>query len=177
MEVTLAEDGILIFGGLDPFLVEILRQIPEAADPNGSTDALQRLLPPPTRSEDTEQEFLEDWENYVRPGLEEAFKEAIGIVERDLHSLQSPGNKTDKAATCELCIQPNHADAWIHALNQARIVLAERHRFTEKELEADLVLTFESRRELALVQMNFYAMLQEILLRWSLGELPDDAEE
>ncbi len=171
MEVTLAEDGVLIFGELDPLLTEIFRQIPEAANPDGDERALRRILPAPTQLEG-EEEFLEDWSEYVQPELKQGFSEAIEVVTTDLATIKH----NRKRNTSRLIIAPNHADAWINALNQARIILAERHRFTEAELEADIDLSFETRRDLALLQMNFYAMLQEILLRWLLGELPDECD-
>jgi len=171
MNVTLDDDGVLTFGDLDPFFAEILRQIPQAADPQGDERALNRLLPPPTHA-DGEEEFIDDWNEFVRPELKQFFGDSMQKVIDDLHGISEEQGR----GLCRLSIRRDNADAWINALNQARIVLAERHRFTEKELESDVALSFESRRDLALVQMNVYLMVQEILIRWTLDELPDDAE-
>jgi len=171
MEVTLSEDGVLIFDHLDPFLAEILRQIPQAADPEGDERALHRLLPTPTHA-DGEEEFIDDWNEFVRPELKQLFGDAMDDVVEDLSRIEYNEERT----IARLTIDPDHAESWLNATNQARVVLCERHRFTEKELESDLALSFESRRDLALVQMNFYAMIQEIVLRWTMGELPDDDE-
>jgi len=168
MEVSLGTQGSLVFNRLDPFLTEILRQIPDAANPAGDANALARLSPPPIVGE-VDDEFLQDWEDYVKPELQALFSEALSVVSQDLLGLMNqPTNARNR-----LEIPLEHADAWINALNQARIVLAERHHFTEDELGKCGILCFESRRDLALVQMNFYAMIQEMLIRWISDDLED----
>jgi hypothetical protein len=57
-----------------------------------------------------------------------------------------------------------HLEAWIHALNQARLALAARHEFAERELERE-VPTEGGERALALFQIHFYGLLQEFFLR------------
>jgi hypothetical protein len=57
-----------------------------------------------------------------------------------------------------------HLDAWIHALNQARLALAARHEFTDQELERETPVE-GGPRAAVLFQMHFYGLLQEFLLR------------
>ena len=71
---------------------------------------------------------------------------------------QSLANRT-------LRIPTKHADAWLSALNQARLVIAAKNNFTELELSDHLRSPIGSRRDLSLFQVNFYGFLQEFILR------------
>ena len=64
-----------------------------------------------------------------------------------------------------LRIPTKHADAWLSALNQARLVIAAKNNFTELELCDHLRSPIGSRRDLSLFQVNFYGFLQEFILR------------
>ena len=57
-----------------------------------------------------------------------------------------------------------HLEAWIHALNQARLALAARHDFSERELEREIPAEGDD-RAFALFQIHFYGLLQEFFLR------------
>jgi len=58
-----------------------------------------------------------------------------------------------------------HADAWLNALNQARLVIAAKQEFTDAELNDHDRSPIGSRRDLSLFQVNFYGFLQEFILR------------
>jgi hypothetical protein len=64
-----------------------------------------------------------------------------------------------------LRIPAKHADAWLSALNQARLVIAAKYDFTEGELCDHYRSPIGSRRDLSLFQVNFYGFLQEFILR------------
>jgi len=65
-----------------------------------------------------------------------------------------------------------HADAWLSALNQARLVIAAKNDFTDGELCDHYRSPIGSRRDLSLFQVNFYGFLQEFILR-ELSGCPD----
>ena len=50
-------------------------------------------------------------------------------------------------------------------MNQARLSLAARFDFSEKEMEARVPPSLETVRELSLLQIHFYGFLQEFILR------------
>ena len=52
-----------------------------------------------------------------------------------------------------------------NALNQARLVIAARNKFTDGELCDHYRSPIGSRRDLSLFQVNFYGFLQEFILR------------
>ncbi len=72
--------------GLDAFLVQLLRQIPECADPGDNKLARARLFSPPTRKSDAK--LKHDWEHYVHPELRSLFQTARDTVVKDLSRMK-----------------------------------------------------------------------------------------
>ena len=64
-----------------------------------------------------------------------------------------------------LTIPFEHGDAWLNALNQARLVIAAKYKFSDIELNDHDRSPIGSRRDLSLFQVNFYGFLQEFILR------------
>jgi Domain of unknown function (DUF2017) len=144
---------------LDPFLAELLRQIPESTQPKDSPAAQERLFSPPAMPE--EKVLCAEWKLYVVPELRRLFQSATETVRQDLQQLHC----TNKPfANCTLRIPMAHADAWLSALNQARLAIAATYQFSDHEL-CDYRSPLGSRRDLSLFQVNFYGFLQELILR------------
>jgi hypothetical protein len=143
---------------IDGLIGQMLRQIPESADPSGSEAATGRLFPSPTEGREPEADA--DWREYVEPGLRELFLDAVSVVREDLKNFSPAPGAGDHA----LKLPVKHLEAWIHALNQARLALAARHDFTERELEHEIP-TEGGARAFALFQIHFYGLLQEFFLR------------
>jgi Domain of unknown function (DUF2017). len=99
---------------------------------------------------------------YVEPELRRLFQSATETVAADLEQLN--GNEKS-VANRTLRIPAKHADAWLSALNQARLVIAAKNNFTESELGDHFRSPIGSRRDLSLFQINFYGFLQEFILR------------
>jgi hypothetical protein len=99
---------------------------------------------------------------YVEPELRRLFQSATETVAADLEQLN--GNEKSLANRA-LRIPAKHADAWLNALNQARLVIAAKNNFTESELGDHFRSPIGSRRDLSLFQINFYGFLQEFMLR------------
>ena len=159
MELRKRNDQIEI-SELDPFLAELLRQIPTSADPGGVRAAEQRLFSPPSNGK--EAEFCAEWKTYVEPELRRLFETATQTVATDLEQLN--GNEKSLANRI-LRIPSKHADAWLSALNQARLAIAAKNNFTENDLNDHFRSPIGSRRDLSLFQVNFYGFLQEFILR------------
>lgn len=163
MEICRRKDELEI-SDLDPFLAELLRQIPVSTKPDGVSAADERLFSPPSAT--AEKEFSAEWKVYVEPELRRIFRSATETVAADLEQL----NGDKKAfANCTLRIPAKHADAWLNALNQARLVIAAKNNFTDGELGDHYRSPIGSRRDLSLFQVNFYGFLQEFILRELLG--------
>jgi hypothetical protein len=99
---------------------------------------------------------------YVEPELRCLFQTATETVAQDLQQLN--GNE-NSFANRTLRIPSKHVDAWLNALNQARLVIAAKNNFTENELNDHFRSPIGSRRDLSLFQVNFYGFLQEFILR------------
>ena len=70
-------------------------------------------------------------ESLREPELRRLFQSATETVAADLQQLN--GNEKP-FANCTLRIPTEHADAWLNALNQARLVIAAKNNFNEGEL-------------------------------------------
>ena len=152
--------SVIEISELDPFLAELLRQIPASASSDGVPAAEHRLFSPPTTEKETE--TCAEWKTYVEPELRRLFQSATETVATDLEQLN--GNEKS-LANRTLRIPAKHSDAWLSALNQARLVIAAKNDFTENELNDHFRSPIGSRRDLSLFQVNFYGFLQEFILR------------
>ena len=157
--MEISRDGeALRISDLDPFLAELLRQIPLSANPEGVEGAEARLFIDPS----AEKEICAEWKSYVEPELRRLFRSATETVAADLAQLN--GNEKS-LRNRSLRIPFEHADAWLSALNQARLVIAEKYKFSDEELNDHDRSPIGSRRDLGLFQVNFYGFLQEFILR------------
>lgn len=159
MDICREKDALHI-SDLDPFLAELLRQIPASTNLEGAPAAEQRIFSAP--ADVNERKLCKDWKTYVEPELRRLFQSSTETVTTDLAQLN--GNEKS-LRNCTLRIPLDHADAWLNALNQARLVIAAKYNFTETELNDHYHSPVGSRRDLGLFQVNFYGFLQEFILR------------
>jgi len=152
------EGETLQISDLDPFLAELLRQIPVSTNPEGKPEAEARLFTQPS----TKKEICAEWISYVEPELRRLFRSATETVAADLAQLNG-NEKSLRNRTLRIPFE--HADAWLNTLNQARLVIAAKNKFTDEELSDHDRSPIGSRRDLSLFQINFYGFLQEFILR------------
>lgn len=159
MEISRPDENTILLSRIDPVLADLLRRIAKNADPTGSEAATNRLFSAPT-TDPEEEEFAEDWREYVEPGLAKLFQSALQVIDDDLKKMRA-NTKTGEAS---VSIPRDHFESWIHGLNQARLVLAERHGFGESEMGRSLPLTTDA-RSFALLQLRFYDTLLDFFVR------------
>lgn len=157
MEICRKDDALVI-ADLDSFLAELLRQIPNSTNPAGEPGAEARLFTHPSK----EEEICNEWKSYVEPELRRLFRSATETVADDLKQLNG-NEKSFRNRT--LAIPFEHADAWLNTLNQARLVIAAKYKFSDEELNDHDRSPIGSRRDLGLFQVNFYGFIQEFILR------------
>ncbi len=145
----------------EPFL-EMLRSAPQWNETSGD-DAESRLFPSPSEEDSS---LADDWKAFVQPGLYELFMDARQVVQADLATIKT----TKKLSSLEIPIR--HAPAWLNVLNQARLSIAATHRFTEEDLSKSPTTFPESPRDLARLQMDFFAAIQEWIV-----EILSDSED
>jgi hypothetical protein len=145
------------FSRIERIEEELLRQVPACCELDEGSNAESRIFPAPADA--NEQDLLQDWKEFVRPELRHLFRSAKETVEADLGLLKMKIGHLGR-----FLVPLEHAEPWLNALNQARLILAAKFEFSERELSAfDLPRTF-TQRELVLHQINFYAAIQERII-------------
>ena len=155
MHIERDEAGGFVFSEVEPPLAAMFRAIPAAADPALSKAAFDRLFPDPFCGK--ADELSVEWADYVQPELREGFENASTTVEADLEPLN--------AGEDGWSIPPEHMDAWLNTLNQARLVLAARFEVTEADMDRTAPYPQENERSQAVSQIHVYGLLQECLLQ------------
>ncbi len=179
-----------ILDQLHPAEWHFICELPELIAGRGFDEkAKRRLLPGPFReaSEDGEgeEEFLEDWEEFVKPDIEAAFKESRDVVEKDLErgeisdppELEMPEDiDPEQAAILDeflgltwrrIEISLDHVEAWYSTLNQARILMNEAHRIADDEARFSVREGndgLDPDRAMLLTHYEFYSVLQSIMI-------------
>jgi hypothetical protein len=159
VEISRLNETTFLIGRIDPVLAELMRRIVPSADPGDNERARERIFSAPTEDAN-EERFFEDWQELVQPELANLFQSSLDIIEGDLKKMHS------NAATGEatLSMPSDHLEAWIHGLNQARLVLTERFQLHEEDMDSDPPPSSDPRSFL-LLQLHMYAYLQELFLR------------
>jgi len=162
------DHGNPVFTGIHPLLVELLRAV--ALDPwERCPEGSERLLPSPGEDED----LRLDWEDHVQSELRRHFDSERAVVAGDLERMTTPVALNEKGGEedgASLEIPLAHADAWLTTLNALRLALVGEHGFTEADLSHESLPDLSDARGIALMQVNFYAFIQECLVRCLDGE-------
>jgi hypothetical protein len=154
MKLHAANDGALVLEEIPSFLFQFLGEIPGRASSNDPR-VEARFFPDPA----SDQELIEDWKSFVQPELLEFFQSARETVKADLRGA------SENDGVFSMSIPKTHGDAWLSALNQARLAMTEEFGFDEKDMAAEVAPTPEDPRAMALFQVGFYGFLQECLVR------------
>jgi hypothetical protein len=158
MNIERDQNGGFVFSEVEQPIAEMFLSIPSALEPDGNRAAHARLFPDPAGGKD--EKISQEWADYVVPELREGFENAAVTVEGDLGSLIA-----GEALTIPLA----HVDAWLNALNQARLVLAARFEVTEEDMNNPEPFDSQNEREMAISQIHVFGLLQECLIQ-GLGE-------
>jgi hypothetical protein len=154
MWVARVDEGYA-FGELTPACVETLKGVPmllESADPR----VRERLLP--DTCDDAEAEA--QWRRHAVPELERLFLSRAQLVRRDLAGLRKLG----KTQNHVLLIPDSHANAWLAALNAARLALFVLNDLTAAHLEPEGFASASPKQQEAMLRIHLLAELQSVLL-------------
>ncbi len=78
-------DGSVRVAHLDEWNLRMLQRIPALASAGDDEEAQRRLFPAPIFPGDAKEEALEDWKEFVKPGIEELFNDSLHRVTEDLN--------------------------------------------------------------------------------------------
>lgn len=161
MRLTNFSESTWGFAALAEHEAELLESIAPAADPAGCAGAQRRLYQPPMEDPSEEDEsFLGDWEDFVTAEFRGEFAAAVAVVEADLKKLKPlvvdpeemlEEEQAEQGNAFSLEIPVAHAESWFSALNQARLVLADRYRLFNSEGEEAISVSWEDDRPVAAV--------------------------
>lgn len=154
MWVARVDEGF-VFGGLTAHGVETLTGVPmllESTDPR----VRERLLPD-TFDEESEQEH---WQKHAVPELERLFATRAQVVRRDLAAMK----KLPKSSTQVLFVPDHHTNAWLAALNAARLALFVLNDLEARHLEAEGFGTGTKKQQEAILRIHLLAEIQSVLL-------------
>jgi hypothetical protein len=146
-------DGALVVGRIPPLLDAVLRDLPSLLGAEQPDAAKRRLFP----DQGGDPETVAEWRRTQHPELFALLADARSIVERDLASL-TPGRLGSR-----LKIPAAHANAWIAALNAARLALGAVHEVTSEDMESESEPPLDE-RGWAILRIHLYAWLQATLI-------------
>lgn len=180
-----------VLDSLFPGEWEWIRMLPDLAAGEGfSRSSRERLFPSPLAPEVLADvgtiSQMEDWEELVRPELEEVFESARIIVESDLSESQTYtvaedgdddpfleelgelGVPADLRELRRVVVPFEHTEAWYSTLNQARLLMNEEFDLAAAE-ERHLAKTLGpgsigSDRLFLIAQYEMYSFLQSLLV-------------
>lgn len=135
------------------------------ADRSEVPGAERRLFPDPLAGAESVGEnaerFRDEWREFVEDDRRSAFREDLDQFDRDVGRMV-----LDADGQWRVEVPPEHVEPWFSALNQARLVMHERHRLPdegsgdERAASAFARLILEGRLE-PYLRYRLYAGIQE----------------
>jgi hypothetical protein len=153
-----------VFGDLTPAAVETLKGVPMLIE-SSDRRVRDRLLPGTCQDEDDEQH----WREHAVPELERLFLSRAQLVRRDLENLR----KLPKSVNAVLLIPDDHVNAWLAALNAARLALYVLNDMTAEHMEEEGFTTASPKQQEAALRIGLLAEMQAVLL----GEFEVDEDD
>lgn len=168
MHIRILDEKTIALEDIDLMCAALLTNLPLRADPDGDAKAEARLFSSPTHGADAETDA--DWKEYVEPDLRRLFQDAVDVVKGDLAGFPT----AEAEPPYGLPLPVAHFEAWVHTLNQARLALAARFEFTERDMDHRIILDTDERSR-ALLEVRFYGLLQEFFLHQLRENSDEDA--
>jgi len=154
--------------GLTAMLAVMLREMPEILELRDGPDASVRLFPNPTTADG---KINKEWQQMVNPELRHLFVAAGEIVTRDLTAMT--GNQEDPEAY-EITFSVEHLSAWMSALNQTRLILAEVHKIDETDMERQ-DFNPQDPKHVAALRIHLLGYLLHLFVELENGNEPADS--
>jgi hypothetical protein len=141
----------LRISGIDALVLDCLHALPEILEQRDKPVVRCRLLPDPTGADP---KTNEEWQRLIAPELRHLFVSAGETVTRDLTAVTPDG---------QLTFPTEHLNAWMSALNQARLILGELHRITDADMETTEFRVTEPKAQ-AILRIHVLGYLLQLLV-------------
>ena len=140
--------------------MSILLELPQILSKDQEDEAVKKRLYPEPEDEDDK----EEWKRLVHPELFALIADARTIVTRDLGGLV-PSDTEDPLGTWEMRIPKEHVQAWISALNAARLALGAKHGIEEEDMAHEELDDDEwDDKRLAITKIHLMGWLQQLII-------------
>ncbi len=149
--------------GIEPFLTYCLQGLGEILEQRDLPSVRGRLFPHPTA---VDRKLNDDWETNVTPELRHIFVTAGETVLRDLVGLKED---TQVPPQYEVTFPAEHLNAWMSALNEARLILGERFQIKQDDMDK-ISLEAPDERTLAVVKVEILGALLYLLVELAMGD-------
>jgi hypothetical protein len=156
----------ILISGIPPVLAAVLHQMPEILELRDSPEARARLYSDPTADNDS---INREWRQIAGPELRHLFVSAGETVARDLTAMAVAGETGD---TYRVAFPIEHVPAWMSALNQTRLILAEVHKIDEAEMNRT-DFDPQNARHLAALRIHLLGHLLHLFVELEGGHEPE----
>ena len=180
-----------VLDALSPAEWQLIRNLPDiASGKHFHQRSRDRLFPSPISDDVIADENtltqIEDWDELIRPELEEAFSEARAVVAKDLNRVQSlsveeildegayvdemedVSEEMDSGRVYRVEVAHEHTEPWYSTLNQARILMNEEYGIADAEdrfiAKTAGMKGLDEERMVLIAQYELYSVLQSILV-------------
>ena len=168
LRVQSVDEKHLRISGIAPVLAVVLRELPEILEQRDSPDAHDRLFPNPTTAHD---KINKEWQQMNHPELRHLFVSAGETVARDLAGLTASKSRTE---IYQVTFPVEHLRAWMTALNQARLILAEIHEIDDKVMN-NAELDPQNPKHVAAFRIHLLGYLLHLFVEPETGDEPADS--
>ena len=163
-----------------------IHELPSLASGDGFSDEVKKVLfPPPIVDREDKpvgSEETGDWEEFVRPDIEDSFARDRAVVSLDIEgALQTEDplewyeeddeipSPPPEGPMWRVVVDMEHTEQWYSTLNQTRILMNRAHGLAEDETRFLMSILGASddatpERGLLLAQYEFYCVIQNILV-------------
>jgi len=167
LRVQAVDEKHLRISGIVPVMAVVLRELPVILEQRDSPDAHARLFPNPTSADN---KINTEWQQMIGPELRHLFVSAGETVARDLTGLRASQSNPE---TFEIDFPVEHLRAWMSALNQARLILAETHQIHDDEMNA-ADLDPHNAKHVAAFRIHLLGYLLHLFVERETGDEPAD---
>ncbi|MDF1754241.1 MAG: hypothetical protein P1U89_15760 [Verrucomicrobiales bacterium] len=162
-------------------------ELPGLASGKGFSEEVKNsMLPPPIVDKEgnpVDSEDTDDWNEFVRPDLEDGFAQERAIVSNDIDAAEKTDNPLEwfyddeeipenfpEGPMWRVVVKTEHTEQWYSVLNQTRIMMNKEHGLAEDDSRFLMALfgtdseEIPQEKALMLAQYEFYCVIQNILV-------------
>jgi hypothetical protein len=168
LRVERVDEKHIRISSLTAMLAVMIREMPEILELRDGPEASARLFPNPTKADD---KINKEWQQMVNPELRHLFVAATETVTRDLTAMTGDNGDPE---VYEVTFPVEHFSAWMSALNQTRLILAEIHKIGEEDME-QRDFDPQNAKHLAVLRIQLLGYLLHLFVELENGNEPKDS--